>query len=74
MLCMEIKNFHRRLVVKNVLKFLVKRMACLARKFLLSQLSETDIVGTEPNFSYKVGGKMSVEKEKKGANAASFIG
>ena len=49
-------------------------MACLARKFLLSQLSETDIVGTEPNFSYKVGGKMSVEKEKKGVNAASFLG
>lgn len=51
-LCMEIKNFHRRLVVKNVLKFLVKRMAFLARKFLLSQLSKTDTVGTEPNFSY----------------------
>ena len=51
-LYMEIKNFHRRLVVKNVLKFLVKRMACLARKFLLSQLSKTDTVGTEPNFSY----------------------
>ena len=50
--CMEIKHFHRRLVVKNVLKFLVKRMAFLARKFLLSQLSKTDIVGTEPNFSY----------------------
>lgn len=51
-LYMEIKNFHRRLVVKNVLKFLVKRMACLARKFLLSQLSKTDTVGTQPNFSY----------------------
>lgn len=50
--CMEIKHFHRRLVVKNVLKFLVKRMAFLARKFLLSQLSKTDIVGTEPNLSY----------------------
>ena len=52
MLYMEIKNFHRRLVVKNVLKIVVKRMACLARKFLLSQLFKTDTVGTEPNSSY----------------------
>ena len=51
-LYMEIKDFRRRLVVMNVLKFLVKRMACLARKFLLSQLSKTSTVGTEPNFSY----------------------
>lgn len=51
-LCMEIKDFRRRLVVMNVLKFLVKRMAFLARKFLLSQLSKTSTVGTEPNFSY----------------------
>ena len=52
MLCLEIKDFRRRLVVMNVLKFLVKRMACLARKFLLSQLSKTGTVRTEPNFSY----------------------
>lgn len=51
-LCIEMKTFHRRLVVKNVLKFLVIRVACLARKFLLSQLSKTDTVGTEPNSSY----------------------
>lgn len=82
-LCIEMKTFHRRLVVKNVLKFLVIRVACLARKFLLSQLSKTDTVATEPNSSYylkrerergKVRGKMSVEKEKKGANLASFLG
>ena len=51
-LYMEIKNFHRRLVVKNVLKIVVKRMACPARKFLLSQLFKTDSVGMEPNSSY----------------------
>ena len=64
-LCIEMKTFHRRLVVKNVLKFLVIRVACLARKFLLSQLSKTDTVGTEPNSSYYLKREREVKLQVK---------